>query len=318
MKITKLLYFKYGLSFSICLASSFIIFFIFSLIGNLNEDYLFNTIIKVSLVNSLQILMYVPSFIFLVSVILFTIFLKSKNEIIIIKSYLKTTRLIAFFIPIVIFFIILEINKQNISLFLEDGKSNLTKSNDELFSKIIINKGKDYKTFMIFSDMEVDDYKNTEYRFFKIVENKIHLAEYSNNIIISNNVLTAKNYTNYNNNLIEEVDKFREINVNLIDLIDQYTIVKDISKKNKFKLNAELINVVIFFMVFFNFVFLIFFNRRFVNLKENLIFPIFICFTLLIYSFFVFNSSLNYYNYEFEVLASVIVGIFFLKFYINE
>lgn len=318
MKITKLLYFKYVLSFSICLVSCFIIFFIFSLIGNLNEDYLFSTIIKVSLLNSLQILMYVPSFIFLVSVILFTIFLKSKNEIIIIKSYLKTTRLIAFFIPIVIFFIILEINKQNISLFLEDGKSNLTRSNDELFSKIIINKGNDYKTFMIFSDMEVDDYKNTEYRFFKIVENKIHLAEYSNNIIISNNVLTAKNYTNYNNNLIEEVDKFKEINVNLIDLIDQYTIVKDITKKNKFKLNAELINVVIFFIIFFNFVFLIFFNRRFVNLKENLIFPIFICFIFLIYSFFVFNSSLNYYNYEFEVLASVIVGIFFLKYYINE
>ena len=290
MKITKLLYFKYVLSFSICLVSCFIIFFIFSLIGNLNEDYLFSTIIKVSLLNSLQILMYVPSFIFLVSVILFTIFLKSKNEIIIIKSYLKTTRLIAFFIPIVIFFIILEINKQNISLFLEDGKSNLTRSNDELFSKIIINKGNDYKTFMIFSDMEVDDYKNTEYRFFKIVENKIHLAEYSNNIIISNNVLTAKNYTNYNNNLIEEVDKFKEINVNLIDLIDQYTIVKDITKKNKFKLNAELINVVIFFIIFFNFVFLIFFNRRFVNLKENLIFPIFICFIFLIYSFFVFNS----------------------------
>ena len=39
MKIIKLLYLKYSLSFSICLISSFVIFFIFSLLGNLNEDY---------------------------------------------------------------------------------------------------------------------------------------------------------------------------------------------------------------------------------------------------------------------------------------
>ena len=48
--------------------------FIFSLLGNLNEDYFFNTIIKLSLLNSFQILMYIPSFIFLISVVLLTIF----------------------------------------------------------------------------------------------------------------------------------------------------------------------------------------------------------------------------------------------------
>ena len=47
MKIINLLYTKYILSLLICLISSFVIFFIFSLIGNLNEDYLFNIIIKI-------------------------------------------------------------------------------------------------------------------------------------------------------------------------------------------------------------------------------------------------------------------------------
>ena len=39
------------------------------------------TIIKLSLLNSLQILTYVPAFIFLLSVILLFYFLRSKNEI---------------------------------------------------------------------------------------------------------------------------------------------------------------------------------------------------------------------------------------------
>ncbi|GIR68012.1 MAG: hypothetical protein CM15mP72_5220 [Pelagibacteraceae bacterium] len=99
--------------------SSFIIFFIFSLLGNLNEDYLFKTIIKLSLLNSLQILTYVPAFIFLISVILFTIFLRSKNEIIIIKSYLNIKKLMLFFLPVVIFFTILEINKKTMHYFLK-------------------------------------------------------------------------------------------------------------------------------------------------------------------------------------------------------
>ena len=83
----------------------FVIFFIFSLLGNLNEDYLFNVIIKISFYNSLQILTYVPAFIFLLSVILFIIFLRSKNEMIIIKSYLNIKKLIIIFFTNSYFFL---------------------------------------------------------------------------------------------------------------------------------------------------------------------------------------------------------------------
>ena len=64
MKIINLLYTKYILSLLICLLSSSVIFFIFSLLGNLDEEYLFNIIIKISFYNSLQILTYIPAFIF--------------------------------------------------------------------------------------------------------------------------------------------------------------------------------------------------------------------------------------------------------------
>ena len=143
MKIIKLLYFKYIISLSICFALSSIIFFIFSLLGNLDEEYFFNVKIKISFFNSLQILTYVPAFIFLISVILFIIFLRSKNEMIIVKSYLNIKLLAVFFLPIVILFSILELNKKNLGSLVEDRKANLLNQGSTINTKIIINKNND-------------------------------------------------------------------------------------------------------------------------------------------------------------------------------
>ena len=130
MKIFKILYLKYSLSLTICFFSSFVMFFIFSLISNLSEDYKFNKIIELSFLNTLQILVYVPSFIFLISIILFTIFLKSNNEIIIIKSYLNIKKYLTFFIPIILVFTFLEIEKKDLSRYLEDIKVNIIDFNN--------------------------------------------------------------------------------------------------------------------------------------------------------------------------------------------
>lgn len=318
MKIIKLLYIKYGLSFSICLASSFVIFFIFSLISNLNEDYNFNTIINISLLNSIQILTYVPSFIFLLSIILLTIFIKSKSEIIIIKSYVKTINLIIFFLPIIFFFTLLEINKKHLAQLLENGKANLIDNNDKLSSKILIDNSDFSKTFIVFKNLELNNLEDAEYRLFEIIDKKIYSAEFSNNIIISNNTLIANSYTKYINNLIENFDIQKKINVSFIDLINQSSIVKEISEKNNFRFDTRSLNIVIFFVIFFNFIFLIFFNKRYIGIKESLLFPTIISLIILIYSFFIFNNSLNFYKNEFEILASVFIGIFFLKVFVNE
>ena len=122
MRIANLLYQKYFLSLFICIISSLTIFFIFSLIGNLNEKYSFFTIMNTSILNSIQILLYVPGFIYLFSIILFIIFLRSKNEIIIIRSYFNLKRLILFILPIVIIFTFFEVNKNKLGISIENYK----------------------------------------------------------------------------------------------------------------------------------------------------------------------------------------------------
>ena len=318
MKIIKLLYFKYIISLSICFALSSIIFFIFSLLGNLDEEYFFNVIIRISFFNSLQILTYVPAFIFLISVILFIIFLRSKNEMIIVKSYLNIKLLAVFFLPIVILFSILELNKKNLGSLVEDRKANLLNQGSIINTKIIINKNNDSKSYVILKNINQNDTNKAEYRSFDIYKKKIQIAQFSDNLIFSNNTLTAKSYTQYKNNLIEDFQNSKSLDLETNSFINQNFLVKDFSKKDKFSLDIRLINNSIFFVLFFSYIFLIFLNKNLVSNKYGLKKPIFICLIILIYSFFIFNNSFNFYKQEFEFLASFVAGLFFLKAYVNE
>ena len=318
MKIIKLLYFKYIISLSICFALSSIIFFIFSLLGNLDEEYFFNVIIRISFFNSLQILTYVPAFIFLISVILFIIFLRSKNEMIIVKSYLNIKLLAVFFLPIVILFSILELNKKNLGSLVEDRKANLLNQGSIINTKIIVNKNKESKSYVILKNINQNDTNKAEYRSFDIYKKKIQIAQFSDNLIFSNNTLTAKSYTQYKNNLIEDFQNSKSLDLETNSFINQNFLVKDFSKKDKFSLDIRLINNSIFFILFFSYIFLIFLNKSLVSNKYGLKKPIFICLIILIYSFFIFNNSFNFYKQEFEFLASFVAGLFFLKAYVNE
>ena len=318
MKIINLLYTKYILSLSICLVSSSVIFFIFSLLGNLNEQYLFNVILKISFYNSLQILTYVPAFIFLLSVILFIIFLRSKNEIIIVKSYMNFKMLTKFFLPIVVIFAILELNKKNLSLQLEDIKQNLIKGVSSINTKIIINYHNDLKSYIILNNINSNDTINAEYRSFDIYDDKIKIAQFSDNLIFSNNTLIANSYTKYENDLIQDYKISKSLNFDAKSFIDQEFIVKDISKNDHFTIDTKLINTLLFFILFFSFIILNFLNKNLVSTKTGIIRPIFVCLIILIYSFFIFNNSLNIYRQEFEILGSLIAGLFFFKVYMNE
>ena len=318
MTIIKLLFFKYSFSFFVCLFSCIVIFFIFSLLGNFGENYLFNTIIQLSLLNSLQIIILVPSFVFLLSVILFMIFLRSKNEIIIIKSYFSINKFILFFLPIVVIFTLFEINKNNLVLFLEDSKNILLKQNEKIFTKIVIDNKNNFKSVTLFNSNNPENLDGLEYRAYKIKDKRIYEAQFSNNITISNNLLIAENYTEYKNNLIKKYEIQKVIDINFIDLMKQSTIVKNISINGNFKINLKLINLLVYYLLFFSFIFLIFANKKFINSKESLIYPIFISIILMLYSFLIFNNSLNLYKQELEFLASLIIGMFVLKERINE
>ena len=314
MKIIKLLYAKYFLSFSICLISSFVIFFIFSLISNLNEDYLFNIILSISLLNSLQILVYVPIFIFLLSVILLLNFLRSKNEIVIIKSYINLKKLLIFFLPIILIFTILEINKKDLSKFLDEINNNLI--NEKPLAKIIINNQYNSKNFTVLNDIDLNNLERTEYRFYRVLDQIIDRAEFSNDLIKSKDGLIANSYTTYENDIIRNINNKKSIKIDLFNMTNN-NVVQDISKKNNiFKTGSVYLYIFSILLLFY--IFLIFFNKKYVNVKQSLYFPLFVSLLFLMYSFLVFNNTLVIYKNFFELLSCVLIGMLIFKISLNE
>ena len=318
MRIINLLYLKYALSLLICLLSSFVVFFIFSLISNLSEDYSFNIIVILSALNSLQILTYVSAFIFLISLILFSTFLRSRNEIIIIKSYLQINKYIMFFLPIVLLFSIFEINKKDIVTFLEDNKTNLVQVGNKLKFKILINEFDNRKNITILKNVDLNNFEEAEYRSYNILNKEIKMAEFSNELFFSNDKLILKNYTQYKNNVIKNNNKKKIINLDLIGLMSRGSLVRDTSIKNNFILDFKLINLIIFFIFLLSYIFLNFFNTKYVGSKQSLRDPLLMSLSTVIYSFLIFNNSLTSYKQEFELIASMIVIMLFFKAYLNE
>ena len=318
MRIINLLYLKYALSLLICLFSSFVVFFIFSLISNLSEDYSFNIIVILSALNSLQILTYVSAFIFLISLILFSTFLRSRNEIIIIKSYLRINKYIIFFLPIVLLFSIFEINKKDIVTFLEDNKTNLVQVGNKLKFKILINEFDNRKNITILKNVDLNNFEEAEYRSYNILNKEIKMAEFSDELILSNGKLILKNYTQYKNNVIKNINENKIINIDLIGLISRSSLVRDTSIKNNSIIDFKLINLIVFFIFLLSYIFLIFFNTKYVGSKQSIRDPILVSLSTLIYSFLIFNNSLTSYRQEFELIASMIVLMIFFKAYLNE
>src|SRR6056300_1567207 len=103
----------------ICTGLSYSIFFIFSLIGNLDEKFSFNSIFYLSILNSFQIFTYIPSHLFILSFCLLIIDLKSKNELTIIKAYIELKYLFLIIIPILVIFIFIESKKDIFSSNIE-------------------------------------------------------------------------------------------------------------------------------------------------------------------------------------------------------
>ncbi len=318
MRIINLLYLKYSLSLLICLLSSFVVFFIFSLISNLIKDYSFNIIVILSALNSLQILTYVSAFIFLISLILFSNFLRSRNEIIIIKIYLQINKYIIFFLPIVLLFSIFEINKKDIVTFLEDNKTNLVQVGNKLKFKILINEFDNRKNITILKNVDLNNFEEAEYRSYNILNKEIKMAEFSNELFFSNDKLILKNYTQYKNNVIKNNNKKKIINLDLIGLMSRGSLVRDTSIKNNFIVDFKLINLIIFFIFLLSYIFLNFFNTKYVGSKQSLRDPLLMSLSTIIYSFLIFNNSLTSYKQEFELIASMIVIMLFFKAYLNE
>ncbi len=318
MIIVRYFYDKIFLSLSICTLSSCIIFYIFSLLSNLGENLEFTSILYLSLLNSLQILAYVPSLVILLSVILFINFLRNKNELIIIKEYFSSNKIILTVIPLAVLFTIIELNKGVLSSKLENFKIEHLKSNSYLDTKVLINKNNHYKSYIILK--KIDTYSNTveEFQKYEISHDRIIGGEYSNKLRINANKILTNGFIRFENNEITEFKNEDRIIFILNDLSHENLIVTEIIDDKSFNFDQLNIDKIIYFIFFYLCIFLILFNRKIIDRKQSLIYPVLISLALLIYSLFINYIDLKFFIFEMQILTLILIILTFFKFYKYE
>lgn len=297
----------------ICLGISFSIFFIFSLLGYLGEKFSFKIILYLSALNSLQIFTYIPSYLYILSFCFFIINLKSKNELIVVKEYIKLTNLFLIILPILFLFTLIDVKKENFSTKIGNIKSKLLNSKNFSDTRVIITKEGNIKKYAIFKGYDGKNKSVNQYLKFEVKNQKISRGELSTDLNLYENNLFIHESTIYeNNNFRSELDK-KKIFKNFIDFFSDNSekIIKN--KSDSIGSNYNFIQSIILCSLFYISITMIFFSKKIVSRDIN-IFSIFLLVLLIfLYYLLVSKTMLNNFHYLFEFISIVILLLVFFN-----
>ena len=302
----------------ICSITSYSVFYIFSLIGNLGEKLSFETILLISGLNALQILTYIPSHLFILSIYLFTLNLNSRNELLIIKEYLELKNILLIMLPILTIFIIIENNKDSFSDYIEKSRTNLITLNNLEDTKIYISNEGNKKSYTVVKQNDENSRIFNQLIKYTVENQSIIEGIYSKDLILVDNDLFSNNSIIYTNNEFQNDKSKKKLFGNFIELWNDNSRVKNLSKLNKVNYQYDIIYNIFFYSLFYFCIQMIFLSKNLVgkNLKTNKIF--FLTISIFLYSLIIPKVTLSNYNYIFELISLMVFLLIFLKIKIYE
>ena len=313
MTLTIYLIKKFSKAFIICGGASYSIFFIFSLIGNLGEKFSFNTILYLSTLNSFQIFTYIPSHLFILSLCLFIIHLKSKNELIIIKEYIELKNLFLIIFPILATFTFIEIKKETFSTTIEKIKSDLISSKNLVDTKILISEEGDKKKYTIFSRYDESNATINQYLKFEILNRTIFKGEISSNLQLFENNLFSNDSTIYESNNFKHESLKKKLFENFVSFwsVNTEAIIKD--KVNSIKSNYNMIQSFLFYILFYFCISMIFLSKKLVNRGINIMKTFLLILSIFLYYLLIPKVMLNNFQFFFQIISIIIFVLIFFK-----
>ena len=297
----------------ICVGVSYSIFFIFSLIGNLGEKLSFKSIFFLSVLNSFQIFTYIPSHLFILSLCLFIIHLKSKNELIIIKEYIELKSLFLIIFPILALFIFIEIKKDDLSNNIEKIKLNLINSKNLGDTKIIISSEGNKKKYTIFSNYDEDSEIFNQYLNFETQNQTIYKGEISTNLHLNKSDLFSNKSIIYQNNDFRNENFTRKLFKNFTGFLSENTETIIKSKTNNFNPYYYIIQSILFYSFFYFCISMIFMSKKLVNRSLNTLKIFLLVLSIFLYYLLIPRIMLNNFQYLFHFISLIIFVLTFFK-----
>lgn len=289
-----------------------LVFFVFSIIGNLEKNYNFINIVVLSLLDSIQIILFVPSILFLFVLFLTFYLLNSKNELLVYRHYVSKIKLIFLLIFFIFLMVNLDINKSFTSNYVTEIKNLIEKKKNNENFKLIINENKNSKQYLVIEGLE--DLKSIN--LYELINDKITNSIYTENFKYDQNNLSIHNFYEQKNDQIYLNSGFKNFEITNIGKIFRNNLF--INKINKSFLSFEIIQKYTHYLILYTLIILIIFNQSSNSKKKIQLKPFFFSLLLIIYSFMLYNININSFDLIFHILGTSLLLIILFKKLIYE
>jgi len=292
------------------------VLYIFSIIELLNDSYNFSNTLILGLLNTLELIITIPTIVFVMSIILFWNNIKKTNELIIIRHYIKFNKLLLILSLLIAIFGYFEINKSDLNTKVTNLK--------EIYLKQSINNTSDHKIFFVYDENlltitrldGITDKYIDEVSVYEFENNIFTKSMYSNINIINNKSIIMKNPTIITKKSIQSSDIDFLIK---LDNFGQYFYNKDIKisiRNNKVNAISLLKKIVIILSLYTYVVILI--SKKAIQKNTSVTRYIIFIFLIFIYTFMTSQIYLENYNTHFQISVLLIFLLNLYKNLINE
>lgn len=302
--------------------SSFIsLFFIISLVDNLNLKTNFFYVILISLLDSLSLIIIVPEVIFLFCCLCFCILLKFSNELLIIRHYLDKKIILFFFILFILLYFLTNFSKNQIDEAIDLTKYNLLNQNLDNFikNKVVVTESSDEKIIYELSDIDLISKNIGSIKIHKYEDNYFKSTLSSENIKYNENIITLYSPTLITSKNITKVNGKYNYNLKFLNRMlysnDEILYLNDYKYVNySYNIIVKILNFTILLITLS----MVFISKKI--LKNNLITFIY---TLLCLILVIYNFMINFINVQFFEVTFISLGIFInltilLYFYLDD
>ena len=307
---------------NIIILSSFIsLFFIISLVENLNLKTNFFFIILISLLDSLSLIIIVPEVIYLFCCLCFCILLKNSNELLIIRHYLDKKLILFLFTLFIFFYFLTNLAKNQIDESIDLIKYNLINQNFEslIKEKVVVSKKYNQKIIYEFSNIDLINKNIGSIKIHNFKEDNFENSlssdkiEYDKNKITLYNptLITIKNINKINGKYTYEINFLNKLFYSSDEIlyVDNYEF-ENYSYNSIVKISNFIILLIILSMIFI--------SKK--VLKNNIIIFVYTLFCLILV---IYNFMINFVNVQFFGITFISIGVFLnliilLYFYLND
>ena len=296
------------------------VLYIFSIIELLSQNYELTDTLVIGLINTIELLMTIPSILLLMSIILFWNNLKKTNELIIIRHYLSLKKIMLIYSLFILIFASLEINKNNLNSNIKYLKEIYLKgfTETEINQKVFFNFNNQELTISKFNGLNIKKRIIAEISIYKFKNDIFEKSIYSNeNQIIENkivmknpNIVTSQSIKDIKGQYVVNLEEFEDglyNNLGKLNLSNKKELVNPIGLLKKITLMIVLFAYISVFI-----------SRGAINKNASALKYISISVLIFIYSFVTSQIYLESYHIVFHLSVLLTLTFYLYKNLINE